>query len=156
MHALVATHHPINDSLQQVRDSSQRRETSSPSFIHITITDKMARPGSGNIPGSACIPLLILLLLLLLLLHPSEAQPSPGYYPSKMFRSMAFYEGYSTLWGPQHQTLSQDQKSLTLWMDRSSGMSVLSVHLKLLGETVSWLVNTFRLLGWTDRSIRCW
>ncbi len=96
----------------------------------------MARPGSGNIPGSACIPLLILLLLLLLL-HPSEAQPSPGYYPSKMFRSMAFYEGYSTLWGPQHQTLSQDQKSLTLWMDRSSGMSVLSVHLKPLSETGS-------------------
>ncbi|KAK3148625.1 hypothetical protein QOZ80_3BG0297340 [Eleusine coracana subsp. coracana] len=50
-----------------------------------------------------------------------DAQPSPGYYPSKVIRSMAFSEGYSNLWGPQHQSLSQDQQALTLLMDRSSG-----------------------------------
>jgi xyloglucan:xyloglucosyl transferase len=49
------------------------------------------------------------------------AQPSPGYYPSKTIRSMAFGEGYDNLWGGQHQTLSADQTALTVWMDRSSG-----------------------------------
>ncbi|KAF0928579.1 hypothetical protein E2562_006024 [Oryza meyeriana var. granulata] len=82
----------------------------------------MANPGSGSLPGSAAHALPpAACILLLMLLHPSEAQPSPGYYPSRMFRSLAFSDGYSTLWGPQHQTLSQDQKSLTLWMDRTSG-----------------------------------
>ncbi|RCV46965.1 hypothetical protein SETIT_9G573900v2 [Setaria italica] len=65
----------------------------------------------------------LLLLPAIVLLHPpaAQAQPSPGYYPSSMVRSMAFSEGYVNLWGPQHQTLSQDQKALTLLMDRSSG-----------------------------------
>lgn len=61
----------------------------------------------------------------MLLLHPpaggAAAQPSPGYYPSAVISSMAFSEGYTNLWGPQHQTLSQDHKALTLLMDRSSG-----------------------------------
>lgn len=63
-------------------------------------------------------------LLIILLLHPppaAEAQPSPGYYPSSMVTPMAFSEGYDNLWGPQHQTVSQDKKALTLLMDRSSG-----------------------------------
>uniref|UniRef100_A0A0E0CTT1 Xyloglucan endotransglucosylase/hydrolase n=1 Tax=Oryza meridionalis TaxID=40149 RepID=A0A0E0CTT1_9ORYZ len=49
------------------------------------------------------------------------AQPSPGFYPSKTIRSMAFGEGYDNLWGAQHQTVSPDQTALTVWMDRSSG-----------------------------------
>lgn len=57
-----------------------------------------------------------------MLMHGSaEAQPSPGYYPSSMVRSMPFSQWYSNLWGPQHQSLSPDQTALTLWMDRSSG-----------------------------------
>lgn len=64
------------------------------------------------------------LALLTLHLQPCRAQqqpPSPGYYPSTTLRSLAFSEAYQTLWGSQHQTLSPDGKSLTLWMDRSSG-----------------------------------
>jgi xyloglucan:xyloglucosyl transferase len=38
-----------------------------------------------------------------------------------MFRPLGFSEAYRTLWGAQHQTLSPDGKSLTLWMDSSSG-----------------------------------
>jgi hypothetical protein len=53
--------------------------------------------------------------------HCTNAQPSPGYYPSGTFRSIAFSEGYSNLWGPQHQSLSQDQSALTIWLDKSSG-----------------------------------
>ncbi|EMS50675.1 putative xyloglucan endotransglucosylase/hydrolase protein 32 [Triticum urartu] len=51
----------------------------------------------------------------------AEAQPSPGYYPSSKVSSMPFSQWYSNLWGAQHQSLSPDQTSLTLWMDRSSG-----------------------------------
>ncbi|VAI25907.1 unnamed protein product [Triticum turgidum subsp. durum] len=53
----------------------------------------------------------------------AEAQPSPGYYPSSKVSSMPFSQWYSNLWGAQHQSLSPDQTSLTLWMDRSSGQS---------------------------------
>ncbi|KAM3316972.1 hypothetical protein ACQJBY_034879 [Aegilops geniculata] len=51
----------------------------------------------------------------------AEAQPSPGYYPSSKVSSMPFSQWFSNLWGAQHQSLSPDQTSLTLWMDRSSG-----------------------------------
>ena len=61
------------------------------------------------------------ILLLAMLQGSAEAQPSPGYYPSSMVRSMPFSEPYNILWGPQHQSLSQDQTALTLWLDRSSG-----------------------------------
>ncbi|RWV83997.1 hypothetical protein GW17_00054329, partial [Ensete ventricosum] len=41
-------------------------------------------------------------------------QPSPGYYPSHRFKPLpGFYHGYSSLWGPQHQTVSGDQSSLS-------------------------------------------
>lgn len=93
----------------------------------ITNCDQMAKPNDHL--RQAALPLACILLLLML--HPCRAQPSPGYYPSKMFRSLAFSEGYSTLWGPQHQTLSQDQKSLTVWMDRSSGD-------RLIDRSIDW------------------
>ncbi|XP_010908974.1 probable xyloglucan endotransglucosylase/hydrolase protein 32 [Elaeis guineensis] len=64
---------------------------------------------------------LLLPSLLLLLLHSAFAQPFPGYYPSSRFRPISFYKGFSNLWGPQHQSVSQDQSSLTIWLDRSSG-----------------------------------
>ncbi|WVZ55117.1 hypothetical protein U9M48_005820 [Paspalum notatum var. saurae] len=73
-------------------------------------------------------------VVVLLLLHPTpsisaaassqqqQQQPySPGYFPSSKVRPMAFSEEYQNLWGPQHQTLSQDQKAVTLLMDRTSG-----------------------------------
>ncbi|KAJ1296385.1 hypothetical protein BS78_01G296500 [Paspalum vaginatum] len=85
-----------------------------------------ARPGDLPAQQQAAALLLActLALLTLPLPQPCGAQqqpPSPGYYPSGMFRSLAFSEGYRTLWGSQHQTLSPDGKSLTLLMDRSSG-----------------------------------
>lgn len=84
----------------------------------------MARP--GDVPVRQATALLLacaLAPLLTLPLQPCAAQqpPSPGYYPSATLRSLAFSEAYRTLWGPQHQTLSPDGRSLTLWMDRSSG-----------------------------------
>ncbi|XP_010940514.1 probable xyloglucan endotransglucosylase/hydrolase protein 32 [Elaeis guineensis] len=64
---------------------------------------------------------LLLPSLLLLLLHWSNAQPSPGYYPSHRFRPLRFYHGFNNLWGPQHQYVSGDQSSVTIWLDRNSG-----------------------------------
>ena len=72
-------------------------------------------------------PLLIimafyLLLVLILLVPTSNAEwpPSPGYFPSRKFRSMSFYQGFRNLWGPQHQSV--DQNALTIWLDNTSGL----------------------------------
>lgn len=51
--------------------------------------------------------------------------PSPGYYPSKKFRSMWFYQGFRNLWGPQHQRV--DRHALSIWLDRTSGSGFKSV-----------------------------
>ncbi|KAK9663980.1 hypothetical protein RND81_14G011000 [Saponaria officinalis] len=48
-----------------------------------------------------------------------NAQPSPGFYPSTQIASKSFYQGFRTLWGPQHQSLQGDV--LTIWLDRFSG-----------------------------------
>ena len=73
----------------------------------------------------------VAVVVLLLGHHPRalvQAQPSPGYFPSATVRSMAFSEDYDNLWGPQHQTLSQDKMALTLLMDRTSGQYVVVVN----------------------------
>ncbi|KAG9441825.1 hypothetical protein H6P81_017679 [Aristolochia fimbriata] len=49
----------------------------------------------------------------------AQYPPSPGYYPSSKFRTVGFYQGFNNLWGPQHQSFSQNE--LTIWLDRSSG-----------------------------------
>ncbi|XP_072986784.1 probable xyloglucan endotransglucosylase/hydrolase protein 32 [Typha latifolia] len=70
----------------------------------------------------------LLCFLLLLLLHPINGQPSPGYYPSSRFSPLRFHQGYNNRWGPQHQSLSQDQSSLTIWLDSSSGSGFKSIR----------------------------
>ncbi|KAK1308376.1 putative xyloglucan endotransglucosylase/hydrolase protein 32 [Acorus calamus] len=68
------------------------------------------------------LPLLLLLpLSLILIFTPTHSQPSPGYYPSSKFRTRGFYQGYHNLWGPNHQSVSRDQSSLTIWLDKTSG-----------------------------------
>ncbi|KQK24074.1 xyloglucan endotransglucosylase/hydrolase protein 31 [Brachypodium distachyon] len=87
---------------------------------------RVIRRCSDNEDGGAASSVVALVraaALLVALMQPAAAQqvPSPGYYPSSTVRSMAFSQGYTNLWGPQHQSLSPDQSSLTLFMDRSSG-----------------------------------
>uniref|UniRef100_A0A0E0K7M9 Xyloglucan endotransglucosylase/hydrolase n=1 Tax=Oryza punctata TaxID=4537 RepID=A0A0E0K7M9_ORYPU len=72
-------------------------------------------------PGANNQLLLMIMVVVACSVSGAGAQPSPGYYPSRRIRSMAFGEGYDNLWGAQHQTLSPDQTALTVWMDRSSG-----------------------------------
>ncbi|KAK9920999.1 hypothetical protein M0R45_029531 [Rubus argutus] len=71
---------------------------------------------------------LLLFFLLIVLVPSSNADwpPSPGYWPSSKFRSMSFYKGFRTLWGPQHQSL--DQNALTIWLDRTTGSGFKSVR----------------------------
>ncbi|KAJ3678673.1 hypothetical protein LUZ60_002476 [Juncus effusus] len=64
---------------------------------------------------------LISFVFFVMLQFSANAQPSPGYYPSSRVRELGFYREYNTLWGPQHQTVSPDQKSLTVWLDSTSG-----------------------------------
>ncbi|XP_034693148.1 probable xyloglucan endotransglucosylase/hydrolase protein 32 [Vitis riparia] len=69
-----------------------------------------------------------LFLVLVLMVPSSNAQwpPSPGYYPSRKFRSMSFYQGFRNLWGPQHQRV--DQNALTIWLDSTSGSGFKSIR----------------------------
>lgn len=62
-----------------------------------------------------------LVLMLMLMLHSVASQPSPGYFPSSKVRTLGFYKGFANRWGPQHQWVSPDQSSSTIWLDRSSG-----------------------------------
>ncbi|KAM0945105.1 putative xyloglucan:xyloglucosyl transferase [Dioscorea sansibarensis] len=48
-----------------------------------------------------------------------NAQPSPSYYPSKIFKPLAFHYGFQNLWGAQHQHVHHGQVSI--WLDRNSG-----------------------------------
>ncbi|KAK8934109.1 putative xyloglucan endotransglucosylase/hydrolase protein 32 [Platanthera zijinensis] len=50
-----------------------------------------------------------------------NAQPSPGYYPSTKLSPIHFYQAYNSQWGLQHQSVAQDQSSLTFWLDKYSG-----------------------------------
>ncbi|CAL9760439.1 unnamed protein product [Musa acuminata subsp. burmannicoides] len=73
--------------------------------------------------------LLFVSFLLLLMLRWSNAQPSPGYYPSYRFSPLrGFYRGFNNLWGPEHQTVSGDQSSVTIWLDRNSGSGFKSIR----------------------------
>ncbi|KAM0949472.1 putative xyloglucan:xyloglucosyl transferase [Dioscorea sansibarensis] len=67
-------------------------------------------------------------LLLLFFFHSSIAQPSPGFFPSSKFKQLTFSQAYNNLWGPQHQSLSQDQTSLTIWLDKTSGSGFKSIQ----------------------------
>ncbi|KAG0491633.1 hypothetical protein HPP92_004686 [Vanilla planifolia] len=67
-----------------------------------------------------CMGLLISSVFFLMLCI-ANAQPSPGYYPSSKLRLLSFSQGYKNLWGPGHQIVSQNQSSLTIWLDRSTG-----------------------------------
>lgn len=68
-----------------------------------------------------------LFAILFLMVPSSNAYwpPSPGYWPSSKFRSMSFYKGFRNLWGPQHQIL--DQSALAIWLDRTSGLNLISL-----------------------------
>ncbi|KAF7109895.1 hypothetical protein CFC21_110083 [Triticum aestivum] len=68
------------------------------------------------------------LLLLAMAVASSDAQPSPGYYPSSRFRPVAFNRGYRNKWGPQHQTLSGDHSAITIWLDKTCGSGFKSKH----------------------------
>ncbi|OIW09124.1 hypothetical protein TanjilG_11262 [Lupinus angustifolius] len=56
----------------------------------------------------------------------AKGPPSPGYYPSSNVSPVSFGQGFSNLWGPQHQKL--DQGSLTIWLDSNSGSGFKSLH----------------------------
>lgn len=49
----------------------------------------------------------------------AQAPPSPGYYPSSRVGSIGFNQGFTNLWGPQHQSL--DHGLVTIWLDQTSG-----------------------------------
>jgi hypothetical protein len=58
----------------------------------------------------------------------NPAVPSlPGVPVMNYLRNSKFSEGYVNLWGSQHQNVSDDESSITLTLDRSSGNMPLSL-----------------------------
>jgi xyloglucan:xyloglucosyl transferase len=70
----------------------------------------------------------VALLVMAMAAASSDAQPSPGYYPSSRFRPVAFNRPYSNKFCPQHQTLSGDHSALTIWLDRTCGTYARAVN----------------------------
>ncbi|KAK7261303.1 hypothetical protein RIF29_27612 [Crotalaria pallida] len=69
---------------------------------------------------------LVTLFSLMICSTSAEGPPSPGYFPSSKISSVSFDQGFRNLWGPQHQR--QEQGSLTIWLDSSSGSGFKSLH----------------------------
>ena len=61
----------------------------------------------------------LILLIIPLMITTAQNTPSPGYYPGSRISSIGFGQGYSNLWGAQHQRV--EQGTVTIWLDRSSG-----------------------------------
>lgn len=90
------------------------------------------------------------LFLMTLMLQCVSSQPSPGYYPSSKLRTLDFYNRFANRWGPQHQSISQDQRSATIWLDKSSGDILLNTILNLKRNYIYWsyilILSVFALL----------
>ncbi|KAL2924708.1 putative xyloglucan endotransglucosylase/hydrolase protein 32 [Bienertia sinuspersici] len=78
---------------------------------------------------------------LLLMSNLSNAQLSPGYFPSKQVAPLSFDQGFRTLWGPQHQKFQQG--TLTVWLDRNSGY--FSAAMKLQPGYTAGVITSFYL-----------
>lgn len=110
--------------------------------IHLPIyTVRSSTPISYPLSIFFTLLMALLLLCLLLMFGSVAAQPSPGYYPGSLFSPLRFYQGYSNLWGPQHQSVSQDQYSLTIWLDSSSGSSSLMLLMLSLAYSIHLVVS---------------
>lgn len=68
----------------------------------------------------------LILLTIPLMITTAQNTPSPGYYPGSRISSIGFGQGYSNLWGPQHQRV--EQGTVTIWLDRSSGSGYKSLQ----------------------------
>lgn len=52
-----------------------------------------------------------------------------GRYPrASQFPTVTFNRGFHVLWGPQHQTIWNDQSGITIWLDRNSGSGFKSLR----------------------------
>ncbi|KAG6402949.1 hypothetical protein SASPL_135164 [Salvia splendens] len=72
------------------------------------------------------ISIIIFIFSIFPLSNNAQAPPSPGYYPSSRVGSIGFNQGFTNLWGRQHQSL--DHGLLAIWLDRSSGSGFKSIN----------------------------
>ncbi|TVU27633.1 hypothetical protein EJB05_19128, partial [Eragrostis curvula] len=63
----------------------------------------------------------LVLLLGVAVMMVVDAQPSPGFFPSKRFRARPFYRDFHSLWGAQHQSSVQGGAGVNIWLDSTSG-----------------------------------
>ncbi|KAG7010657.1 putative xyloglucan endotransglucosylase/hydrolase protein 32, partial [Cucurbita argyrosperma subsp. argyrosperma] len=57
----------------------------------------------------------------------AQGPPSSGYYLTSSLQSNSFTQYFANLWGPQHQRFD-DQGSLTIWLDSTSGSGFKSLR----------------------------
>ena len=94
--------------------------------------------------GAAIVPLLVST-------DQSLQPPSPSRSVTSYFKTVAFDEGFTNLWGADHQNVSQDRKSVTLKMDRYSGHDLfllysVDMHFIILLYSSSMLIHWFLIL----------
>lgn len=76
---------------------------------------------------AASLFLLVFVLVMSSSSSTAQGPPSPGYYPSSSVQSNGFTQYFRNLWGPQHQRLD-DQGSVTIWLDSTSGSGFKSLR----------------------------
>lgn len=71
--------------------------------------------------------ILVMVIISLCGVHAEESNNQQIPVTSR-FQTMKFSDGYSNLWGSQHQEVSQDQSSTTIWLDTTSGSGFKSLQ----------------------------
>ncbi|XP_040377167.1 xyloglucan endotransglucosylase/hydrolase protein 31-like [Oryza brachyantha] len=70
----------------------------------------------------------------------AQEAPSPGLYPSKMFRSREFGRDFASLWGAEHQQQQETgPRGVTVWLDSRSGSGFKSRRAYRSGYFGAWV-----------------
>ncbi|XP_022943444.1 xyloglucan endotransglucosylase/hydrolase protein 31-like [Cucurbita moschata] len=76
---------------------------------------------------AASLFLLVFVLVMSSSSTTAQGPPSSGYYLTSSLQSNSFTQYFANLWGPQHQRFD-DQGSLTIWLDSTSGSGFKSLR----------------------------
>eukprot|EP00253_Pinus_taeda_P025922 PITA_25922 len=85
---------------------------------------------SAFLQPRSCMNIIAVLIIFTLLnsIIPVHGESEKHIPVTSRFQTINFYNGYSNLWGPQHQQVSEDESSTTIWLDSSSGSGFKSLE----------------------------
>ncbi|XP_052141930.1 xyloglucan endotransglucosylase/hydrolase protein 31-like [Oryza glaberrima] len=101
----------------------------------------MAIIGRRQQQGVAAAAATLVALMAVVVAAAAEAQPSPGVYPSRMFRAREFGRDFRSLWGAEHQQqeAAAPETGVTVWLDRRSGSGFKSRRAYRSGYFGAWV-----------------